>query len=247
MVLHPTSTQPLRGLPVAVLDFETTGTDPREAHPVQVAVATIDALGDSEPELAFSSLVRPPCTIPPESTEIHGITNDAVSSAPALDDLLPKLLEVLEGRALCAYNLPYDWTILARFAPGIPFGSIDPLVMVMEIDRYESSKKLSDAAARRGLALENAHDAGADVLMTARLLPVLLRELARGVTRKTPWGKTKAYGPWCRPEHVQTLAGLWHWTRVAGRAQNAGFALHKLSKEGEDVTDLPWLSPMEAA
>lgn len=243
MVLHPTSTQPLRGCPVAVLDFESTGTDPQTCHPVQVAVATIDALGDSEPTLALSTLIRPPVSIPPESTEVHGITDRDVASAPTLDDVLPDLLAAIEGRALAAYNLPFDWTILRRAIESspiarklgavspLPWGCIDPLVMAKEIDKYERGKKLVQVAGRRGLALPNAHDAGADVLMTARLLPVLLRELGRGRDGR---------GPWCRGRDLQSIAAFWRWTVQTARAQERDLDAHLRRTTGHGIDRFHW-------
>lgn len=243
MVIHPTSTQPLRGCPVAVLDFESTGTDPREAHPVQVAVATLDALGDSEPVLALSTLIRPPCPIPPESTEIHGITDAAVSSAPTLEDALPQVLAAIEGRALCAYNLPYDWTILkaaverSRIARtlgavyDLPWGTLDPFVWAKEVDKFEKGKKLTDVAARRGLALDNAHDASADVLMTARLLPVLLRELGRGRGEN---------GPWCRGRDLQSIAAFWAWQCRTAAAQERDLDAYYRRTKGHGIDRFHW-------
>ena len=71
--------RPLRGCPVAVIDVETTGIDPREARIVEIAVVTVDALGESEPVVAYHQRVRPDIPIPPDATKVHGISDADVA------------------------------------------------------------------------------------------------------------------------------------------------------------------------
>lgn len=171
----------LRGLPLAVIDFETTGPDPSTCQPVQVAVAHCD-LAETEAELVYQSLVCPVIPIPAEATAVHGITDEMVREAPLPAEVARALEPMLYGRVVVAYNAPFDWAVLngARAKAGMSAMApewLDPYVWVQLVDRYKRGKRLTDAAARRGLAVEGAHDAGSDVRMTAGLVPLLLGEL----------------------------------------------------------------------
>lgn len=231
-------TRPLRGARVAIFDFETTGADPATCHPVQVAIAHCD-LGVTEPVLAFQSLIRPPCAIPAEATAVHGISDLDVQDAPAWDDIEEEVFNATAGRILCAYNLPFDWQILARLDPlPRPFFGLDPLVWVKAISKYEKGKKLSDECARRGIPLA-AHDAGADAIATAQLLPLLLRDLVRGRERLDTYGRAQKDGPWCSVDDVSTVEGIWSWTTATALEQERDFAAYR-KREGQEAPSLSY-------
>lgn len=236
---------PLKGLPLAVFDFEATGPIPTEAHPVSVAVVHVD-LGTSDPVLAHHTLIRPPVPIPEESSAIHGITDEAVADAPTMAEALPDLMAALDGRMLAAFNLPYDWQILARFA-SVPFVGICAYVPAKAIDKYQRGKRLSDVCARRDVPLD-AHRAESDALATAHLLPVLLRQLGRGVHRQDRYGRWHHDGPWCRPADLQTVGAYLEWQARAARAQEADYAAYRAT-QGQEPPTMPWtaLTGEEAA
>jgi len=223
MVIPPTSDRPLAGCPVAVLDFETTGKDPATCEPVQVAVAHLTLGTACTPRVVLQSLIRPPCPIPEEVIGIHGITDAMVADAPTATEVLPALVEALEGRLLAAYNLPYDWRILSRLVD-VPFGTLDPLVWVRVLHRYNKGKKLTDMCKLYDIQLD-AHDAAGDALATAQIIPAVLRALWRH--------------PECGPSPLRTVASAWSWTVAAGAAWEAGFATW-LARQGGTMDSMPW-------
>jgi len=233
-------TRPLRGAPLAILDFETTGPDPLTCHPVQVAIVHV-GLGVSEPRPAFTSLIRPPCAIPAEATSVHGIADCHVATAPTWEQVEEDVLTALEGRVLCAYNLPFDWQVLNGldlFCPDFDTPSLDPLVWVKAISKYEKGKRLSDECARRGIALD-AHNALGDCMATAQLLPLLLRDLARGRDRVDTYGRARHDEPWCSPNDVSTVSAIWVWTKARALEQEADFALYR-KLQGQDAPTLSY-------
>jgi DNA polymerase III subunit epsilon len=56
----------------------------------------------------FSSLVRPSCPIPAEATDVHGISDADVASAPRFAEIAPGLLELLESVVFVAHNAAFD-------------------------------------------------------------------------------------------------------------------------------------------
>ena len=236
---------PLKGLPLAVFDFEATSPDPTKAHPVSVAVVHVD-LGTSEPALAYHTLIRPPVSIPEESSAIHGIRDQDVEDAPTMTEALPDLLAALDGRMLAAFNLPYDWQILARF-DAVPFVGICAYVPAKAIDKYQRGKRLADVCARRDVALD-AHKAESDAMATALLLPILLGQLGRGVRRQDRYGRWHHDGPWCRPADLQTVGAYLDWQARTAREQEADYAAYRAT-QGQEPPSMPWtdLTGEEAA
>jgi DNA polymerase-3 subunit epsilon len=102
----------------AVFDFETTGLSWAEGdRVVQVAVVHLSSEGLFESE--WESLVNPQRGI--TSTEIHGITEELVASAPTFPQVWPRLLSAFNNRIVVAHNASFDlgflWSELARFNP----------------------------------------------------------------------------------------------------------------------------------
>lgn len=175
---------PWWSLPLVVLDFETTGVDPDECAPVSVA-AVVYREGVEQRHLY--SLIDPGRPIPPESTAIHGVTDEHVRGAPTLEELAPQLLALAGDAVPVAYNSAYDRTVLQRYISGNECPLFDPdqrwicaLVMLRKIDRYARGTgrhKLINVCKRYGeeLSDEDAHNALCDVRATGRLLTALVR------------------------------------------------------------------------
>ena len=87
-----------------ILDTETTGL--HDAEIVEIAI-----LGYTG-ETLLDTLVRPTIPIPTEVTEIHGITDSMVVSAPTFPEVHPKIVEVLMGKRIFIYNASFDIGIL---------------------------------------------------------------------------------------------------------------------------------------
>lgn len=98
----------IKDIPVAVLDFETTGLSPGYDRVVEVSVVRVDP--GSAPRLVFDSLVNPDRRM--AATEIHGITDRDVASAPRFEELAGGLLGALSGCVIAAHNVYFDLRFL---------------------------------------------------------------------------------------------------------------------------------------
>jgi DNA polymerase III subunit epsilon len=186
---------------LVVLDCETTGPDPATAMPVELAAARFEG---GELVGSWSTLLNPGAPIPPETTQIHGITDAMVADAPPVETAIALLLEsgLLEGAYPCGYNgQHYDRTILRRladaaFEPAEPISFetppssvhswlacdwLDPLVYIRDIDGLVKGErgrhKLTAACERRGIVHERAHRAFGDCMATGKLLWALRERL----------------------------------------------------------------------
>lgn len=164
--------------PLVVFDLETTGTQIGRDRIVQIALVRLMPTGT---RTEWQNLVNPGIPIPLEATAVHGISDLDVADAPALEDVAPDLMPLLEGADLAGFNvLRFDLPFLAEelHRVGVAWDtSALRVVDALRIYHHFERRDLS-AAARFYLQREhdNAHDAMADVLTTA---DVLMAQLVR--------------------------------------------------------------------
>jgi DNA polymerase-3 subunit epsilon len=170
---------------LAVFDLETTGIDVESSRIVSAHVGVIDASGVVIEKTDW--LADPGIEIPEQASAVHGITTERARaegrpSIEVVGEIIASLNDVFaRGLALTIYNAPYDLTLLNRearrhgLAPlASPGPIIDPLVLDRVVDKYRKGKRTLEAATEfYGIALTEAHDAGADAVAAGRLAQVL--------------------------------------------------------------------------
>jgi len=88
--------------PLAIFDIEATGINVRTDRIVELAIVRLkpDSTRDSH---VFR--VNPGIPIPPEATNIHGISDADVAGLPIFKSVAPQVFAILEGCDLGGYNL----------------------------------------------------------------------------------------------------------------------------------------------
>lgn len=175
---------------IAILDTETTGTDPRTARLVSFAVG-YDEPG--KPVDVYATLVNCGIDIPAGATEVHGITREMVKAeGVAANEAIATIAGFLDDVArseipLVIYNARYDWELIHAEAdrhhvdlPWVPI--VDPYVIDRYFDQYRKGKRtLTDVCRVYGVAMDGAHNAVADAV-AAGLLARALADVYRRVT-----------------------------------------------------------------
>ena len=166
--------------PLVCVDLEATGLWPGRDRIVQIAAASIFPNGGQS---TWSSLVNPEQPIPSAVTNIHGITDAMVASAPTFAHLAPTVSALLSACDLTGYNVErFDRRLLAAEFGRAGFD--DPLVDARIIDAYtlfvRQEPRSLDAAlqfygVQQGQATCKAHDARSDVEATVAVLAAQLR------------------------------------------------------------------------
>lgn len=107
---RPVSTNALASLaqPLAIIDLETTGTHALRDRITEIAVIRVDAEGVGE----WSTLIQPGVRIPAFVTQLTGISNDTVASAPTFASIAAQLASLLQGRLLVAHHARFDYRFL---------------------------------------------------------------------------------------------------------------------------------------
>lgn len=195
---------------IVVFDTETTGVYVEKDRIVTAFVGVMDDSGEWAQKWEW--LISPGVDIPQEATDVHGITTEraqaeGMTPAAAIHDIVVTLQSALaEHRVLSIYNAPFDLTLLGhecdRYGIERLVGNgsfvVDPLVIDKALDKYRrGSRKLVDVAPIYGVPVEeNAHDAGADCLMTGRIALKMLEQWPEGVEqlhkRQVQWKREQA-------------------------------------------------------
>lgn len=173
-------------LTFVAIDTETTGRDPEVDRAVEIA-CVIFRRGEVVERKSW--LVNPGRPIPKESSDVHGIDDEAVRDAPPFPAIALELVEKLGAAVPLAYNAEYDRKVLAAelSRAGIAPASlppalrrnvewIDPLIWARELQRAEKSRALSEVAQRLGIPLEHAHRATDDAEATLHVFAAFRRD-----------------------------------------------------------------------
>lgn len=170
-----------------VFDTETTGVDPTQARIVTASLGLMDGAGEILQQWQW--LIDPGVEIPEAAQAVHGISTEHArehgqDSPTAIAQIVDQLRNSLEaGATLVVYNAPYDLGVLGAEAQRHGLGDlgevhpvVDPLVIDKHLDRYRRGKRTLEVVSELyGVALDQAHDAGAD----AKAAGLVALELAR--------------------------------------------------------------------
>jgi DNA polymerase III epsilon subunit-like protein len=167
----------------AIVDTETTGLFPANDRVLQIGVVIVRGDGTIEHKFAthIKRLVLKPGRL--GAHHVHGITRSDLLRGMPPESALHELQVLLQGTLFTAHNAAFDLGFLraeaarANFALLIP-SHICTLTMSRALDpKSTRSHKLSEVARRYNIQSDRQHDALADALITAAVLPRLLDEL----------------------------------------------------------------------
>jgi DNA polymerase III epsilon subunit len=178
---------PADRVPLAVLDFETTGLRVgKDDRIVEIGVVRMDPeRGGRWSETRFESLVNPQREIPGRVVKIHGITDSMVRTAPRFDEVAPELLSLLDGAVVVGHNAPFDLAFLRRECRrhGVEVPQIGPVIDTLQVSRHVFGFyrcNLIALAERMGIAHRRAHTALGDAETTLFVLRKMLDALGAG-------------------------------------------------------------------
>jgi DNA polymerase-3 subunit epsilon len=168
------------------LDTETTGVD-SDAEIVEIAI--VDAAGND----LVNTLIRPTIKIPVEASNVHGITDHDVESAPTWLEVWPEIRSAIENRYVGIYNAEFDTRLIRQShikAGGEwePLGSMVLCIMKLyakfhgEWDSYYGSytwQSLEDAGMQCGIDIPNTHRAKDDALLAREVLHCIAEGMDR--------------------------------------------------------------------
>ena len=162
--------------PIVFFDLETTGTSINVDRIVEICYLKVHPNGNEE---AKTLRINPEMSIPPESTAIHGITDEDVKDCPTFKEIAKSLAAQIEGCDLAGYNSNrFDIPLLAEefLRAGVDidlnkrkFVDVQTIFHMMEQRTLAAAYKFYCDK-----SLENAHTAEADTMATYEVLKAQL-------------------------------------------------------------------------
>lgn len=157
--------------PLTCADLETTGKNPRTARIVEIAITQLHPDGAT---VQWWSLINPGISIPPETTAIHGITDDHVLGKPRFCEVASRVVRAFRNCDFAGFGVRYDLEVLAEefkragIDTSVPEGVQPPRILDgHRLWQLVSPRTLSDFVEWfAGRKHEGAHGAGADVAGT---------------------------------------------------------------------------------
>lgn len=153
-----------------VFDIETTGLSPKECKITEIGAIKIE---HGEITDKFSQLINPGVPIPPNITDLTGITDEMVADKPHIDSVMPEFLEFCHGCAVVAHNAQFDCGFIRYNAAELNLEfhnkTVDTLKLSRELFPNERKHSLDAICKRLGVSLENHHRAVDDATATAEI------------------------------------------------------------------------------
>lgn len=176
--------QPLREIPFAFIDTETTGASADFGHRViELGIVRIEG-GRKVAE--YQQLINPQRHIGPGITALTGISRQMVEGQPTFTEQLPGAMELMKGAVLVGHNVRFDLSFLTREfrSAGLHIADAFPAAHVMDTVRLarrrfgRGGNGLQRLAPRLGVQPVTAHRALADAQTTHLVFEKLMEPLA---------------------------------------------------------------------
>lgn len=162
--------------PIVFFDLETTGINIVKDRIVEISFVKVHPNGKEESK---TRRINPEMPIPPESTAIHGITDEDVKDCPTFKEIAKSLAAQIEGCDLAGYNSNrFDIPLLAEefLRAGVDI-DLNKRKFVDVQTIFHKMEQRTLAAAYKfycDKSLENAHTAEADTMATYEVLKAQL-------------------------------------------------------------------------
>ena len=164
--------------PLAVLDIESTGVNPRLDRIIDLAIIKIIPDGNTEHHVFR---VNPEIPIPLESTAIHNISDSDVANCPTFKELAPQIMKILDGCDIGGFGvIRFDIPLLIEefSRAGLSFDDAD--FRVIDVQRIYHKKEPRNLSAAMLFYCDkphiSAHSAEPDALAALYVLKAQLQK-----------------------------------------------------------------------
>jgi DNA polymerase III subunit epsilon len=158
----------------AIVDIETTGGSAQKSRITEIAIILHNGSQIIE---EFTSLVNPECYIPSGITQLTGITNQMVESAPRFFEIARKVVEITEGAVFVAHNAQFDYKFIKeefkRLGYDYSRNTLCTVKLTKKIFPGYPSYSLGNICTNLGIPVNSRHRAMGDAAATAKLFEML--------------------------------------------------------------------------
>jgi DNA polymerase-3 subunit epsilon len=156
--------------------LETTGIEVAKDRIVEISIFKVFPNGTTESK---TWLVNPTIPIPPQTTAVHGITDEKVANEPTFKELASQVHNMIKDSDLGGYNSDrFDIPLLAEelLRAEVDFDMKNRVSVDVQTIFHKKEERTLSAALKFycGTNLENAHSAEADTMATYEILKAQL-------------------------------------------------------------------------
>ena len=159
------------------LDLETTGLSPRDDMIIEIGA--VKYLGGKKAD-SFAAFVNPGRHIPQKITEITGIDDSMVLSAPAVEKVLGELLDFIGELPVLGHNVSFDYSFICQKALDMKIKyhakGIDTHKISRKLLTGLDSRSLESLCSFYNIVEEPRHRAFSDAAAAAKLYDCLYDE-----------------------------------------------------------------------
>lgn len=155
-----------------VIDIETTGLS--RCHDNIIEISAVKVI-NREPTDKFDSFVNPKRKISPFITELTGLSNDDVSAAPVLEDIIAEFLEFIGNDYIVGHNVTFDIGFITKklcdlglYSKGICNEFIDTMYLGRAVFPDKPHHQLSDICSMLNVEYKDAHKSINDCYITQK-------------------------------------------------------------------------------
>lgn len=216
-----------------IVDIETTGNGIKGNRITEISIFKYDG---HEVVDEFTSLVNPECEIPFFITGLTGIDNDMVRTAPLLENIAPKILEITEDSIFVAHSVNFDYNVIKNEFKQIGLDFSRKKLCTVRLSRKllpgYNSYSLGKLCSSIGIPLTDRHRARGDAHATVLLFHKLLR--ADGATNvfkqflnaKSQEATLPPSLPKSEFDKLPSTPGVYYFKDKQGRIIYVGKAIH---------------------
>ena len=156
-------------------DLETTGLSPRTDEIIEIGAVKFTA---NETVDEFQTFVNPNRQVPKFITDLTGITQSDVNSAPTISEVAPDFSDFVRGATLIAHNAEFDLGFLRESGVSLANPVCDTMELAQLTRLYPRSYALDQLSKDESHSLDNAHRALHDARAVRSVFMALISDLA---------------------------------------------------------------------
>lgn len=173
--------QTIQATRFVVLDTETTGLHAYGGDEV-IDIAMFELQGLQATGRHYQSYVNPQRPIPLESTAIHHLTDNDVADAPTFREVLPEVLDFIDGAVLVGHHINFDIRFINKTLQQYCHAQlqnpwIDTMLLYLEHRGQIGHYSLEEVAQFCQVEITNRHSAAGDAMATASIFEHLVKQL----------------------------------------------------------------------
>ncbi|MFN0274908.1 MAG: exonuclease domain-containing protein [Chitinophagales bacterium] len=160
----------------AVVDIETTGSNAQHHRITEIAVLVHDGKDVTD---TFHTLINPEQYVPNFITQLTGITNEMVETAPVFTEVAAELFSILHNKIFVAHNAAFDYAFLKNLFEENGFEFRTKKLCTVRLSRKifpgYRSYSLGKFSKELGITIEGRHRALGDASATAEIFSRLVQ------------------------------------------------------------------------